>query len=381
MDFSDSDDEGQLIVDDQSQVDDSICPVCRGSTYVGETINCEKCSYWFHFECVGVTQNDACVQSEDEPFFCKKCGGKKNKKVIKKPPKSKKPKQPKKASSPKTTSKTIIAASPPIKLKISFGKKKTSSRSIELSPPRHSVSNSSKRRSLGEKISSSSIEDPESRDSSNSSKKRKRQKSEDEQEKEERWLDAVESGNLHVVDDELKSIKDPKAMTARQRAMVDKKNNDDYNDVDIGHMSLSYFCKKAKVEDEESQKIKAMKSEKRKQLEQEKREQDRIKTMERLLNKKESSTIRNTFKNTSSVTVNNAISVPKTPKITYIDHIDRGLSLTFPKGMEPKFSVPKAPPKAVKCAIESCNNIKKYNCSKTGQPLCSLSCYKRNLIS
>ena len=27
-----------------------------------------------HFECVGVTHSDACVQREDVPFYCSKCG-------------------------------------------------------------------------------------------------------------------------------------------------------------------------------------------------------------------------------------------------------------------------------------------------------------------
>lgn len=33
---------------------------------------------------------------------------------------------------------------------------------------------------------------------------------------EEEWLDALEEGRLHEVDDELKKIRDPKLMTARQ---------------------------------------------------------------------------------------------------------------------------------------------------------------------
>lgn len=45
---------------------------------------------------------------------------------------------------------------------------------------------------------------------------------------EERWLDAIESGKLEEVDDELKKIKpkDPKLMTARQRAMYERNAND-----------------------------------------------------------------------------------------------------------------------------------------------------------
>lgn len=44
---------------------------------------------------------------------------------------------------------------------------------------------------------------------------------------EERWLKAIETGKLDEVDDELKKIKkkDPKMMTARQRAMFDRKTD------------------------------------------------------------------------------------------------------------------------------------------------------------
>ena len=55
---------------------DSICPICQASTYVGKTIICEKCEHWFHFECVGVTSDDLCVQKQDVPYFCSNCGGK-----------------------------------------------------------------------------------------------------------------------------------------------------------------------------------------------------------------------------------------------------------------------------------------------------------------
>lgn len=44
---------------------------------------------------------------------------------------------------------------------------------------------------------------------------------------EERWLKAIETGKLDEVDEELKKItkKDPKMMTARQRAMFDRKTD------------------------------------------------------------------------------------------------------------------------------------------------------------
>ena len=38
------------------------------------------------------------------------------------------------------------------------------------------------------------------------------------------------------------------------------------------------------------------------------------------------------------------------------------------------------PPKpVVLCGVDGCSNPKKYACSKTNTPLCSLACYKKNM--
>ena len=49
--------EEELDVGTELEVDESICIICGGSTYVGETISCETCLRWFHFQCVGVSKN------------------------------------------------------------------------------------------------------------------------------------------------------------------------------------------------------------------------------------------------------------------------------------------------------------------------------------
>lgn len=33
------------------------------------------------------------------------------------------------------------------------------------------------------------------------------------------------------------------------------------------------------------------------------------------------------------------------------------------------------------CGVDGCENPKKYSCSKTGLPLCSLQCYKANQLN
>ena len=53
--------------------DDCLCPLCFISTYVGSTIICEKCEYWFHFKCVGLTPEHSCVKNKKEQYFCYKC--------------------------------------------------------------------------------------------------------------------------------------------------------------------------------------------------------------------------------------------------------------------------------------------------------------------
>jgi hypothetical protein len=55
------------------RVDETTCPVCRASTDLEETINCETCLHWYHFTCVEVTCSDPCVVKEDEPFYCPNC--------------------------------------------------------------------------------------------------------------------------------------------------------------------------------------------------------------------------------------------------------------------------------------------------------------------
>lgn len=375
---SDSDGEENLLVvdegdDTKEEVDDSICPICRGSTYVGETISCETCTYWFHFECVGVNSSHPCVLREDVPFYCSKCK-KPTKKAKSKPKKAAPTTTPKskKSSSKKASPTPKVTPSPTIKLKISIGKKKSKSQAIELSPPRQSTS---KRRIAEATVVSVVIEDNSTTDSP--LKKRKRLNSADEEEK---WLDAVEAGTLHAVDEELKNIRDPKLMTARQRAMVVRQSDDFVmTDEESGHMALAYTNKKDKapVDEVEILRVKAIKSAKRKEVELEKREQDRKKTMDRLLNKRESTVLKSSLKSALAATGDANL---RNPKITYI-HTKNGPSLTFPPFMD--IPIPtlkrKKPPEVIKCSVKLCKNAKKYNCSQTGRPLCSLQCYKKNL--
>ena len=149
-----------------------------------------------------------------------------------------------------------MLSSPPIKLKICLGNKKAQSTSeinssTRFSTPQenlvpkdtlysksskavtHILTNKQKgNSSLKRKIKSKSTFQQEALDSDESAENDAREEKEDDKwnhesdsdcDEEEKWLNAIESGNygsLDQIDSELKNIKDPKLMTARQRAMV-----------------------------------------------------------------------------------------------------------------------------------------------------------------
>lgn len=190
---------------------------------------------------------------------------------------------------------------------------------------------------------------------------------------EERWLDAIESGKLEEVDDELKKIKpkDPKLMTARQRAMFERKTDAEPNPAVEQLMSLPTGYKEKVMTAEAIQKA-ALKSLKRKQLADEKREKDKKKTMERLLKKQESKA--------SKVISKGKLSRRQVPLITYRLTLE-GSSISLPPGEDFPLQAAKEkePSAKVFCGVNQCKNLKKYSCSRTGVPLCSLECYKANL--
>lgn len=191
---------------------------------------------------------------------------------------------------------------------------------------------------------------------------------------EERWLDAIESGKLEEVDDELKKIKpkDPKLMTARQRAMFERKTDKEPGGEQLLALPSGY---KEKVMTAEAIQKAALKSQKRKQLADEKREKDKKKTMERLLKKQESK---------AGKSCNRSRSARKhIPRISYRNTVD-GINISLPQNVEfplqAKIAIGKSPA-PTQCGVEGCTNMKKYSCSRTGVPLCSLECYRKNIAS
>lgn len=244
--------------------------------------------------------------------------------------------------------------------------KNASSISKKLLPKQHTAAGTSTN------SSPAAITTPGSNANAANNKKSKKRRDSSTSSEEERWLTAIESGKLEEMDDELKKMKDPKLMTARQRAMYER--NTDKEPSPGGELLMSlpngYREKEKPLTAEDIQKAQ-LKSQKRKQLADEKREKDKKKTMERLLKKQESKQ-RNATRNKSTKT--------SQPMITYRNTLD-GAYIHLPAEHEFPLAAqgPRSPPKVQLCGITGCDKPKVYNCSKTNMPLCSFACYRKNV--
>lgn len=188
---------------------------------------------------------------------------------------------------------------------------------------------------------------------------------------EERWLNAIESGKLEQVDGEMKKMKDPKLMTARQRAMYERSIEKDPSPADDALLLALPTGYKEKVMTAEAIEKAQMISKKRKQLADERREKNKRETMDRLLKKQESKVTKVAKNKIIKITV---------PVISYYDSVANGSHVSYPIDMEfpIKAQLARTPPTIIPCAV--CNiEQKRYNCSKTNIPLCSFECYQLNL--
>lgn len=209
-------------------------------------------------------------------------------------------------------------------------------------------------------------------------KRRKtRRGSEQPSSEEERWLTAIESGKLEQVDDELRKIKDPKLMTARQRAMYERSIDkdlafaatDELNALPSGYKDRD----KGKLLSAEELELAQQKSQKRKRMADEKREKDKQKTMDRLLKKQETKVT----KVSKNKIVKNIV-----PVISYRSSMV-GTTISYPIDYEMPLAnkptkKPRKTPAVILCAICK-HDRKRYNCVKTNLPLCSLKCYRSSM--
>ncbi|KAF2355257.1 INO80 complex subunit B-like conserved region [Trinorchestia longiramus] len=234
-----------------------------------------------------------------------------------------------------------------------------------------------------------------------SEKKKSGRDDDDTDSEEERWLTAIEAGKLDEVDDELKRFRNPRLLTARQRALLGKQRTADGDEVVLPadlppsdavaaaapHEALlrlqdippepllalpSGF--KEKVVTQEMLEKRAIKSERRKAQALVKREEDKRKTVDRLLKKQDPKLLRTVFTKKATKT--------EVAMFSYRSN-SAGVFISLPSHCPYPLEAAAARPKPVveHCGVEGCTNIKSYRCSKTGVPLCSLRCYKANLSS
>lgn len=186
---------------------------------------------------------------------------------------------------------------------------------------------------------------------------------EEEEEEEERWLDALEKGEL---DDngELKKEVDESLLTARQKALLHKQQSQPLLELPMGY--------KAKELTEEMLVKREERARKRRLQAAKKAEENKNQTIERLTktSKAKVKTLRE----------RRARPAP-CPVVHYRNAADR-ITVSFPAGMALPLLPPPAPavpPLPVLCSVAGCGNVKRYSCSRSGRPLCSLACYRRNL--
>lgn len=93
--------------------------------------------------------------------------------------------------------------------------------------------------------------------------------------------------------------------------------------------------------------------------------------MERLLKKQDSK---------AAKAAKTKITKTSVPVITYRQNLQMAC-IQLPDNVEYplKANKIKDPPKPVLCSM-NCGNFKRYSCSRTGKPLCSLSCYQKNKL-
>ncbi|XP_071987835.1 INO80 complex subunit B [Engystomops pustulosus] len=188
-----------------------------------------------------------------------------------------------------------------------------------------------------------------------------------EQDEELRWLDALEKGDLDINGD-LKRETDETLLTARQRALLQKQQTPA-----APLYPPAVYPRPPQEMSQEMLVKREEKARKRRLQAAKKAEESKKQTIERLT--KTSKT-----RGAKPTSGRRGGRHPPCPTVRYQDNA-HGISMSYPSGVtyplpaEPRPALPA--PKL--CAAPGCSNPKKYSCSKTLLPLCSLECYRRNL--
>ncbi|CAL8325884.1 unnamed protein product [Lota lota] len=179
---------------------------------------------------------------------------------------------------------------------------------------------------------------------------------------EERWLDALEKGEL---DDngELKKEIDESLLTARQKALLHKQQSQPLLELPMGYKEKEMTAEMMQKREERARKRRLQAAKKA--------EDSKNQTIERLT-KTSKAKIKSMRERKSKQA--------QCPMVRYSDSAAGGVAISFPVGVAPPAAAPApSPPPPAPCGVTGCDNRKRYCCSRTGVPLCSLACYKKNL--
>ncbi|XP_059166032.1 INO80 complex subunit B-like [Physella acuta] len=179
---------------------------------------------------------------------------------------------------------------------------------------------------------------------------------------EEKWLDALEKGNLDSYSELAK--KDPSLLTARQKALLHGSQQDELLQLPSGYKTVELT--------DEQKKKRQEKAKRRRQQANEKMENDKNQTVHKLLKKQDSK--------------NKRAGKPRggkrstAPRIVYRNRLD-GIYIHLPPDVPFPLTPQQAPPypEPKLCGVNGCTNLRTSICSKTNIPVCSLECYKLNL--
>ncbi|KAJ3585051.1 hypothetical protein NHX12_013773 [Muraenolepis orangiensis] len=180
---------------------------------------------------------------------------------------------------------------------------------------------------------------------------------------EERWLDALEKGEL---DDngELKKEIDESLLTARQKALLHKQQSQPLLELPMGYKEKELTAEMMQKREERARKRRLQAAKKA--------EDSKNQTIERLT-KTSKAKIKSMRERKSKQA--------QCPMVRYSDSAAGGVAISFPVGVAPPVPAPVPPrPPLAPCGVTGCDNLKRYRCSRTGVPLCSLACYKKNLV-
>ncbi|XP_073418891.1 INO80 complex subunit B [Dendrobates tinctorius] len=188
-----------------------------------------------------------------------------------------------------------------------------------------------------------------------------------EQDEEMRWLDALERGDLDVNGD-LKRETDDTLLTARQRALLQKQQTP--------AAPLYPPAVYARPPQEMSQEMlvkREEKARKRRLQAAKKAEESKKQTIERLTKTSKS-------RGAKPASGRRGGRQPPCPTIRYQNNA-HSITMSYPPGVpHPVPAEPRATlPAPQLCSAPGCTNLKKYSCSRTRVPLCSLRCYHKNL--